>query len=939
MAKPGDAPTSPEEQNQGLKRKAKATAGDWFEEHQTQKIKLTTTSQSPEKQISRRGSDQPQPSRPSASRTSSVSDLSSVRSGGNPYARREYSDHERRSSPPLRSCTAPDPESPAIHPDRLASIHSKSKNVEGQTGGNRRSSLQSGYIDQRSPPPPRWRDRPEGPDQYHSSESSYTPQNTQYEKIKLGTYTQSDENQLSTGPRGGIPSTDPRRIGRKSSDTHSKWDAGPEGPALIMRTQDIESNLIPSTAASSAYPHTELSELTGVLVDFTKHVTAAASINIQRDAAQRQLTKKEDEYGKSHKFHASFPPLAEQQENSKARAQKEFIELDKKLSQHVGAQEKLAETIAMRMIMSNKNNAWSGDQGPPLETIRRLEKELEVAKSEVHAAANRMTVETNILKGEFWQIKNMSKKQMELRYRLDDLERRSPSIELLSKAERLVDQGDEIHNVRMDADNAGKNVTSLSTKVGEQEKQLNELKSIVEGDEGDRGSHGLLFIVAQLEESVERDRKALAKANEDLNDFESQLLKFDSRIVALGAREVQGRAPQDSAPVSLPPAAPETTYDDSDIRLALQTVKNEVSTLGGDISDTTANLNALRSEQDTKDELVATEFEDLKGVTIKFQSEVLDVRQTIDASIARIDKSISTLHSGFAALRAKDTPTQSPSIPQTNGFPKPSSEETQRIREALMSNRQILEQQRLVIRQQGAQMEVFERACQNLDTRFNSLTTEHLARNMIHQMQEMYPYASTAQAEIAQMREWYQQLQTQMYAVKEQQKELLAQIKLLGDPNSKTVNGIQEHGASETGGEHRDAARSKKNVEQINAKYENLVQRDTDLATQLGKVHSRVENLWENSTDQLGSLFVQVERLNEHCGLLSAPAEPDDDDPDDQLPAALPMKEAAPANNGSQEHVEMLEEAGLVQPRKRRKRGKRWEINEEEEDSEYVDEG
>jgi len=486
----------------------------------------------------------------------------------------------------------------------------------------------------------------------------------------------------------------------------------------------------------------QMSRLLAVLGEFTNHVSDMASVTMQRENAKKQLAKKAAEYDKWRKQHASFPPLAEQQEKERASAQIEFEELDRKLKQHIGARDKLAQAIAMSVV-SNRSGGGGGGGGGESERVQYLERELEVTRTDIQGMKTKLKQAST----EYGQIHGIQSKHASIQNQIVDLNHKLDGIvaglnsrpivsstsdnsiinidkqisKLQGKLVMIQERVDDIPNLKLDVSKSKQEVRDLSFSVNAQVNSLQELKGTILGEKDDKG---LIDIIATVEEDVDKLRGALTTTNEDLDNFQSELHKFNGRLATLERGSSRRQTPQ--------PATAITKYDDTELRSGITFMKEEVA-------DLQSGLVTLRREQEEKDELVGDEIDAITKSTSKLDEAVQTNRSDMEAAINRINASLSSLQarpSPPAAVSNSPTPQ-----PLMNGTWKPDDAVGKKIQETLKQHRHVLDRQRETI-------SMLERAWQNLDGRFNSLTTDQLAQNMVHQMSEMYPYAANVQVEL-----------------------------------------------------------------------------------------------------------------------------------------------------------------------------------------------
>ena len=598
-----------------------------------------------------------------------------------------------------------------------------------------------------------------------------------------------------------------------------------------------------------------MNNLLAVLSDFTDHVSDMASVNVRRENIKKQLVKQEAEYVKWRKQHASFPPLAEQQEKNRASAQKEFEELDKKMKQHIKNRDELARAIAISVI-SERSESESG-------RVQFLENELGNTRSEVHG----LRAELNQAASEYGQIRALQRDYAKTQNSIADLNQKlgkmmagstaqppvattcdGSSIITLEKQisklqERLamiLSRVDDIPNLKLDLSKSKQEVRDLNNSINVQADGLRELKETIMGENDDKG---LIDVIATVEEDVEKIRGALTTVNEELGDLHSEVHKLGGRMVTVERGIPRRETPQ--------PAPGVPKRDDTELWSALEAIKKEVA-------DVQSGLTLLRGEQEEKDELVGGSIDAIESSTSKLDEAVRTNRSDMEAAISRINSSISTLQA-----RASTPATASnPPTPQalTNGAWKP--DEIKKIHDALKQHRHALDRQR------GTNT-CLEGAWQSLEDRFNGLTTDRLGQNMVHQMSVMYPYAANTQKEFDLARQRDEQLRQDLDGLfndMAQLQTLVADISL-SNSSEEQLKGLQQRVDNLSG-----------DIETIrtqppNSGIENgvsLRESLNSLATEVDDLTLRADDVRDRTAAELASHSLQIERLNEHCGIEAA---------------------------------------------------------------------
>ena len=638
-----------------------------------------------------------------------------------------------------------------------------------------------------------------------------------------------------------------------------------------------------------------MERLLAVIGDFTDHVSSMASIHLQRDTAKKHLARQEAEFVKWRKQHLSFPPLAEQQEKSRASAQKDFDDLDRKLKQHVKSRDQLAKAVAMS-VLSNQN-----DGGVERARVQFLEDELQATSSEVQ----RLRAEVNQTPSEYSQIQDdfvqSQKRIADMEIKLGRLMATSakPSVappvdnstlglekeisKLQEKLTLIQDMVDGLPNLKLDLSKSKEEVYDLKRLVKVQVDGLQELKGAVDGQVnslrgleesvaelksttvalkgtvvGEADDKGLIDVIASVEEDVEKLRSAMKTTDEELNGFQDELHKFGGRIANVERGTSHRQTPQLSTTT--------TKADDTELQSGLEAIKAAVAEVQTDIA-------TIRREQEEKDELVAADIEVLNSSTSKLDETVQTHRDELEAAIGRINSSISTLQARPSPPVALSNPPTPGSL--TNGTSKLEDVIAKKFQDTLKQHRTALEYHR-------DNIIALERAVQHLDDRFNNLATDGLARNMVHQMSEIYPHAANVQTELdlakkrdEQLHQNFTGLFTKVAQLEKlvseaeapiSQEQLQALQKRL-DALSDEIKTIRTHADTDC----------KAITNRVNA-IDSTIQIQTpqfrenisSLRKEVGALSSHIDDWGNQTTTYLGNVGMQLEQLNEHCGLMFA---------------------------------------------------------------------
>ncbi|KAI9716944.1 MAG: hypothetical protein M1812_005093 [Candelaria pacifica] len=786
--------------------------------------------------------------KPVTSRTASATDISNIPAGDNPYAIRG---RDRQSPPPTPVDREDQVESLNMNPERRAMLDRIERSESMRKSGSainspamHSPSMSSPSFIQSSPPLSRRESRdgaetnwvPTGPRAIHKLNGSQQ-QSSRWE-AKAKNLDRIDTRSAST--RAAVPSSmdiDSQSTSKPGSVTRS----GNETP--ISMTPATPALVGVSTASTSDHDQSQVDQLVSVLGNFSNHVTEMASRTYQRDIARKRQARLADEYTKNSKFHSTFRGLAEQQANSKLAAQNETERLDKKLKEQARNLDSIARAIVDGILSasSRSNNSYESSRSDT-DTIRRLQNDVLETKAlvkESKAAALESKIYLNEAKAENVELNRVlhaNKKEIEsLRKAIANVSNPYNRLKTLEDQVQLINtRPDGVSDVglRVEMERVRKQATALAKRADDTSSSLRKLKATVEGDGGDEVKEGLLEVTNTLskkadstssslrkleafvhgedvegkesllslmvgtENTIEHFKGQLGQADEDLSGFHSNLIEFESKL-----RETDGRittlekSRTTTTPSKVEPLEGSLPSAGTNAPPNLENINNEVLEVKKSVGNVTADIAALRQEQEEKDDLVGGDIDSVRTSLVTLETEHQGTKEALDRSVVRIDTSIAALQSSLSAMAESVSQL---STPQTD--PSATNKEMENINQMLATqqqtihqnaqnllqnthsldaNRQSLDQHQQTLNQHYESLVVCETAYKQLDGRFNSLTTDQLTRKMVHQLQEMYPHASNTQASLEQAR-------NRLAAVEQHMQEALTNIARLssGTPHS-----------------------------------------------------------------------------------------------------------------------------------------------------------
>ncbi|KAH0566023.1 hypothetical protein GP486_000573 [Trichoglossum hirsutum] len=796
----GHSNTTPNGQTQlSLKRKQRASAQDWFEERQSQKLKtaasdtngiqpnttITFTSRDPRLRSTEQGNTLPKHTtlsrthfhqsyshtHPASNQTdqspshlAASSRMSNWRSGEQ-FNRREFGDTGRRSPPrDPRISHGQDrrtsyPQQPPPPPSSLP-----------PWSGGRRNSADRSHYDRRSPPPSRRdedRDHPRDHREYRDRndrsrlDTSSAPTGPRGAKQMPGPYKPapnqltlqgySNKQGYSSQQVNQFRTADPRLAGRIDGRPGPVTEGGPSSAMDVDFVNATEGG--PDTRSGSRTPNTpstpsfgpprQKNELHSVLQEFSNRTSQLSLLEMKREAAVRELIRQAQAFEHSRRYHERFPSLSEQQANNKSRAQRDLDELNRKVKEEETARNRIIEAIASRVTPSGPS--------PESESIRRFEKDLSDVKTQVASHKSPIGQIPAVQR----DLKKVQSQFMEMQSQFPETDQ-PKGLNIAARVDKIQQRLDEFPNLRLDVDKIREELLRVIGMLERQNKEFKELKNTVEGEDG---KDGLLKFVAELEKSNAGIGEVVNQAALDIENLE----KVVNTIQKLGdAHKTKEGA--DAAMLNAPNATMVPLSDEpivTEIQQRLADFSDKLENARGDIAD-------IISAQPDRDEAILSEIERVsktsEGNSTKLETSLKEARQSHSEAISRLDSSISQILSSISDIKVKinTTPPPAPSITPANATQPPVVGIGRREYEhnlTLHSSRTDDLQRR--IGNIEVQLEANTQSLQHLDSRYNNLTTERLAKDMVGQLHIVYPSVGNAQQELEQARKALATLQGQ----------------------------------------------------------------------------------------------------------------------------------------------------------------------------------
>lgn len=254
--------------------------------------------------------------------------------------------------------------------------------------------------------------------------------------------------------------------------------------------------------------------------------------------------------------------------------------------------------------------------------------------------------------------------------------------------------------------------------VALQKDEIDRLKTTVVGDpddKSDKRSKSLIDHIAEGQEKSEKFEGALRGFDKELESFSEKLGTMEN-----GIRMIEPRAPtQDSASTKVDSASHNLDPNSIDRISSLEELVKANNTDSVErISDLERQSKALEEQQEMKDDFVSAEVERLDNLLIT-QEKALETLQT--------DLSALASQASSAAVNKPPTPP-----PQAESQREPDDSFRLKVEELETTLRHFKESS-------TERVDAMEVIMESQQQRFDNLSTDQLAKSIIHQMQILYP--------------------------------------------------------------------------------------------------------------------------------------------------------------------------------------------------------
>ena len=683
-----------------------------------------------------------------------------------------------------------------------------------------------------------------------------------------------------------------------------------------------------------------MNHLLNTLGQFTTAVTSLASTNVQRELAEKKVARQKTELDRWRKHHSSFTSLAEEHEREMAKARSASQVMDIRLKEHEAIRDEAIQAMAVTML-ANGNVGAVGDSGED-KKVRRMQSEIMDLRCDMNENLERLRK----IQYEPSHVTDLARRQSEgfkdLRRAVTELEKRAVTqqnmyeldnhyvskksfvemeekfiecarewsrieasltqdqpYKLTEQVSKIQERVDSFSSPSLDVSKLKKRMDEVDGTLNTQGQGLEDLKHAIMGEKDDQG---LFELIGKLEEDVNRFRETLNRFNEEIGTLSDDAHGQTARVEAL---ELENSM-RDKLPVS---------SADGELRTSLQNVLSNVTTLSEDLAQ-------LKGDQEIKDELVGQESERLDLSLQDLQSQVSSTRSHFEITISRVNASLSELQTRPV-----------PSAP-INTVPTPRSlvDGPERSDDTLVQNLSgTLQEHRRALKQHYGMLQACEAFQISLSQRFDNLTTDRLAQNMVHQMQIMWPNAAEVKAEVDQVKEREGQLKQEVeglitaldalrrrvgvqdlsgtiLAHKDQLAVLTTKFTNLEDRAKDTESTIQS--------QDRDSRIHYDRIKKLNDDAEKAKEEFAEISEHLKqdieRVGERVGVIERTTIEEIASLHGQLTNLKENCHVESQTQEKDSQEAAvmEDNAELLPDEPTLPTPNGES----TAEPEAMVQP-------------------------
>jgi DNA repair exonuclease SbcCD ATPase subunit len=585
-----------------------------------------------------------------------------------------------------------------------------------------------------------------------------------------------------------------------------RFPAIPRPGQILSGSQRPPSPSVSSTAVEQQGDPTTL--FITMLGSFVENVASSAVLNYEQSKIKAKVAHQAIIDKKMGHLSKTFPAFSETSIKAKAETDKDLAALDQKLAENQKAQAGFLAAVP-DLLRALTTSTTSNREREQLDLVQRCMSRQEEFKSIVDDFKERLEKQTavtsNIEEGYLKmvnkvhslteQVNDLSSQLESLQACNSDVDKKHTEFEDISKSlsgetrssfaamkidlERCKEHG-ERQQSRIE--NATNTRDKLSTRVGVLESQHQPFsetatRHVQKLEELERFAEDLYLEIQKM--------KSAASSHDHISD-KVRLMEREIQELRQTFSDVQSKKPSISLDAqelsalrtdiaALKQEIVNLTKDKPALQDATELNQKLLQTDGfnallRDIAGLQATLNEKRTEEDKRDDFIAVQLEKMKQSILNAKEEIgrrietiesdikkqraedLHRAQKLQDSVAQLSKAGSQLST--SQLSPPSAPPSAPPTPQmrlpllqaASSSPQPTMQQLPaEINRRVESVESFLPE----IRQQ---LQALFTAYQQLDRRYNNITTQPIVRAMVHQMQMMYPYASEAQREIVNLK-------------------------------------------------------------------------------------------------------------------------------------------------------------------------------------------
>ena len=526
---------------------------------------------------------------------------------------------------------------------------------------------------------------------------------------------------------------------------------------------------------------------------FAQSIMSAASLTMKRDLLKQQTVGQQRERDRQSKFKSTFLTLIEDAESRLEAMEKASLELDKQINLSSQTQSKNATTLARQLKDAGVHNALPipHDAARLKDDVADIKADLKTTKKEIDSSRGRFKDDIADLKADlkaagktFDSLNRDAVMSDELRKKLrglvtkdelrglvakDDLRRvttdevrkhitealiptekklasltledaslsnRVKDVEALTQkcreAAEEKDQGQSsrfdrletsLSNSRMELsrldltiEEQERDYAALKVDVGAQNKLLTELNTCVRPDPSNN--------VLSLDEVVTKNSDQIKSLQQDCEKLNEKLNEAIRQTQELQAASKLGSPQVSTASINA----------DAKLMEEIKLMHSDLDALKAEEEDAKLiqrDLNALKAGQE-KVELIRTDLDSLINEEKQKDASVAQGFEEISVELKKQREDLTRLQTEYRLAKQSQVSRTASNHPPTPPFARASISPRG-------SDQQKLQDVELGLRKLAQTTQTLELFVTSQQQKFDRLTSDHLAQNMVHQMQQMYP--------------------------------------------------------------------------------------------------------------------------------------------------------------------------------------------------------